>query len=68
MPNHQGQTLWPVADGCESVGVALTQESLLLQEAHTLAIVQSDHRPSRQPHSLAQFWKFTFLEVSRGIY
>ena len=57
MPNHQGQTLWPVADGCESVGVALTQESLLLQEAHTLAIVQSDHdhRPSRQPHSLAQF-------------
>lgn len=55
MPNHKGQTLWPVADGCESAGVALTQWSLLLQaEAHTLAIVQSDHRPSRQPHSSAQ--------------
>lgn len=52
MPNHKGQTLWPVADGCESAGVALTQGSLLLQaEAHTLAIVQSDHRPS---HNLIQ--------------
>lgn len=55
MPNHKGQTLWPVADGCESAGVALTQWSLLLQaEAHTLAIVQSDHRPSRQLHLSAQ--------------
>lgn len=56
MPNHQGQTLWPVADGCESPGVAVTQGSLRLQaEAHTVAIVRSDHRPSRQPHLSAQF-------------
>ena len=47
MPHHEGQPLQPVADGCESPGVALTQGSLLLQaEAHTLAIVQSGHRPS----------------------
>ena len=56
MPHHEGQTMWPVADGCESPRIAVTQGSLRLQaEAHTLAIVQSDHRSSRQPHSSAQF-------------
>jgi len=70
MPNHKGQPLWPVADGCESAGVALTQGSLLLEAgAHALAIAPSDHRPSRRPRSLAQFsLEFTFLEVRRGIY
>ena len=56
MPHHEGQTLWPVADGCEAPRIAVTQGSLRLQpEAHALAIVQSDHRSSRQPHSSAQF-------------